>query len=513
MDATRHPLRIALIEAGSPGLNIYSHVAMGRGVSLLATVVQEAGYECRAFIEDIAGKDSLDLEYVRTADVVGFSAITCTLPRTRELLDQVRAINPSAVIVFGGPEPTCDPERSLALGADFVLRGEGELTFPRFLEAVRGHSAERPEDVPGVVWLEGGVLRFGPDSGQLASDQLDELPLVDRSLVHDAERSSVASVWRTRGCPQRCDFCEVTEIWPRFASRGVEKSVSELMGVQAEGHTSAFLIDDNASADKKAFKEFLREVADRGYARLLTLQLRADSVFTREGRLDRELLRLLRRAASVTLVCVGVESADDGNLERLHKGTDSARTARALRAMRRYGLLVHGMMIAFKEDTGEIIRRNGEFARRHLSSLQYLFEVPLPGTRRTRQHEEARALLFEDVDDLALYDGMHVVVKPDVVTPLQMQELVTEEYRRFYSIRRIVAAALKGAFARHRLPSRAQRAWFKGLGFRRRAGSWLRFQIEYRFGQVAFLTVGRRRIREFMRDAEYARYGARLRSM
>ena len=39
------PYRVALIEAGSPGLNIYSHVAMGRGIGLLATVLRDHGYD------------------------------------------------------------------------------------------------------------------------------------------------------------------------------------------------------------------------------------------------------------------------------------------------------------------------------------------------------------------------------------------------------------------------------------------------------------------------------------
>src|SRR5664280_1535950 len=105
-----HPtdtLRVALIEAGSPGLNIYSHVAMGRGVPLLATVLRDAGYQVRAFVEDISGLGSVDWEFVSGADVIGFSAITCTLSRTAELVHEARRRNPSATIVLGGPEPTC----------------------------------------------------------------------------------------------------------------------------------------------------------------------------------------------------------------------------------------------------------------------------------------------------------------------------------------------------------------------------------------------------------------------
>jgi radical SAM superfamily enzyme YgiQ (UPF0313 family) len=505
------PARIALIEAGSPGLNIYSHVAMGRGAALLATVLADAGYDARAFIEDISGKDSIDWDYVSECDVIGFSTITCTMPRTVELLAQARAQNPDAVVVFGGPESTCEPQRSLDAGAEFVLRGEAEQTLPRLVSALRASEHSLLATIHGLVWREGETLRFGPDPQQLTRDELDALPLLDHSLVHGA-RASVAPVWRARGCPQRCDFCEVCEIWPRYVRRDEHRSVEELVRAQEDGYSAAFLIDDNAAANKPAFKAFLREAAERGFARMLVTQIRADSVFTREGKLDRELLRLLKKAASVTVVCVGVESADDANLERLHKRIDNSRMAKGLRAMRRRGLLVHGMFIALNEDSKEIIHRNGQYAKRCVSSLQYLFETPLPGTKRTEEHTRKGAFLFDRLEDLSLYDGMHVVLRPLKMAPAEMQALVGREYRRFYSRRRTVAAALKGTFFRYRRLSGAQRAFLDRLRLRDRIRWWARFHVEYKYAPTSFLAIGRRRIREFMADQEYQAYTARLKS-
>ena len=285
--AAARTLRIALIEAGSPGLNIYSGVAMGRGIPILATVVRDAGYDVRAFIEDVSGRDSTDWEWVREADVVGFSAITCTMPRTGELIQRARAENPTATILLGGPEPTCDPERSFALGADMVLKGEAELTLPRLLAVLSGTSSERFEEIPGLMWREEGLLREGPPQVQLTRADLDVLPLIDRSLIHQAEKTSVASVWRARGCPSRCDFCEVCEIWPHYVTREPTKTVEELVQAEQDGYSTAFLIDDNAAANKPAFKDLLRAVVERGYSRMLITQLRADSVF-REGRTTRQ---------------------------------------------------------------------------------------------------------------------------------------------------------------------------------------------------------------------------------
>ena len=506
--------RIALIEAGSPGLNIYSHVAMGRGLPILATVLHEHGYDVRAFVEDISGKDSIDWEYVGGADVVGFSAITCTLTRTAELVARARAVNPGAVVVFGGPEPTCAPERAFAAGADYVIKGEAELSLPRFLEALAfgGDAADAAvRAVPGIVWREGGELQLGPPERQLTREEVCALPLVETGLVHGYEDSTTALVWRSRGCPERCDFCEVHEIWPRYVLRDEETSVEELMRGQAEGRGGTFLIDDNSAANKPSFKRFLRGAIEAGYHRAITIQLRADAILDRDDRIDRELLRLLKDVAPVTVLCIGIESASDEDLREIGKHDTAERMGKALKAMRRHGLLVHGMMIAFANDTAETLRRNGEYARKYVTSLQYLFETPLPGTKRTAEHEKAGRVMWQDLTQLKFLDGMHVAVRPGCMSPREMQEIVAREYAKFYSRARIAAAFVRGLF-RHRRLSPGQRAYLRSLGPALRVREWVWLHVQFKFAPWVFLRVGRERVLEFLHDAEYGRYLDQLES-
>lgn len=502
--------QIALIEAGSPGLNIYSHVAMGRGLALLATTVRDAGYTVKAFVEDISGKESIDWDYIKHSQVVGFSAITCTLPRTADLIRETRKTNPSAIIVLGGPEPSCKPERSLQLDVDFIVRGEGERSFLELLQALQGN--KQLLEVKGISWLQDGEVKHNKAALQLLKEEIDAISPADYSLVHMAEKRTVGSVWRSRGCPQRCDFCEVWHIWPRYVVRDDDISVQEMMSAQEDGHQVVFLIDDNAAGNKSSFKRFLRKTIDAGFIRHLVVQLRADAVCNKDGSIDRELLRLLRNVSSSTIVCVGVESADNMNLSQMNKRTDAKAMQRAIKAMRRYGLLVHGMIIALAGDSAEIIRKNGDFAVKYLSTLQYLFEVPLPGTVRARRHEDDGRILFNEIDDLAYYDGMHVVLKPDYMEPLKMQDAVVKEYKRFYSSRRVLIALIKGLLLRFRALSPGQRRYLKQLEFKDRLHWWLRFHLEYKLVQWSILSIGRRRVRDFLRDPSYQEYRAKLES-
>jgi len=510
MDST-DTMRVALIEAGSPGLNIYSHVAMGRGVPLLATVLHHAGYDVRAFVEDISGKGSVDWDFVRTADAVGFSAITCTLTRTAALIAEARRVVPGAPIVLGGPEPTCAPERAFEAGADYVIRGEAEFSLPQLLEALRSHPHGAPpntalQSIPGIVWRGHDGLVFGPSPVQLTRAEVCALPLIDMSLVEGSADRTTGLVWRSRGCPDRCSFCEVHEIWPRYILRNEETSVDELLGCQSEGRGNVFLIDDNAAANKPSFKEFLRGAIERGYAGSIAIQLRADAVFDRFGRLDKELLRLLHDLAPMTMLCIGVESSEDSDLDEVGKHISSDRMAAALAAMRRHGLLVHGMLIAFAGDTAETLKRNGRFARKYLTSLQYLFETPLPGTKSTAEHEAAGRVLFHEIGHLRFLDGMHVAVRPERMSAREMQELVTAEYRAFYSRLRIVRAFLAGLLLRHRRLGPGQRRYLHELPPAARLREWAWMHLQFKFAPWAVLRTGRQRVLAFLEDAEYAQY-------
>lgn len=503
--------RVALIEAGSPGLNIYSHVAMGRGVPLLATVLRDGGYDVRAYVEDISGRGTVDWDFVSHADVVGFSAITCTLTRTAELIAEARRRNERATIILGGPEPTCAPERAFDAGADYVIRGEAEFSLPRLLEALQdcppgASPTSAARGIAGIIWRDDGEMVFGPPPRQLTPKEVCALPLIDMSLVAGAERRTTGLVWRSRGCPDRCSFCEVHEIWPRYVLRDEETSVEELIGCQAAGRGNVFLIDDNAAANKPSFKRFLRTAIERGYAGSIAIQLRADAVFDRFGRLDRELLRLLRDLAPMTTLCVGVESSEDSDLDEIGKHISSDRVATALAAMRHYGLLVHGMLIAFAGDTAETLKRNGRFARKYLTSLQYLFETPLPGTKSTAEHEAAGRVLFHEIPQLKFLDGMHVSIRPVRMPAKQMQELVAAEYRAFYSRWRIVRAFVVGLTLRHRRLGPGHRRYLRDLPPRRRLREWAWMHVQFKFAPWAVLRTGRKRVLEFLRDAEYAEY-------
>ena len=246
----------------------------------------------------------------------------------------------------------------------------------------------------------------------------------------------------------------------------------------------------------------------------LVTQIRADAAIDKDGRLDMELLQLLKDAATLTIVCIGVESASDEDLEKIHKRIDSTRMAAAMREMKRHGLLVHGMFIAFTGDTAEVIKRNGAFARKYVSSLQFLAETPLPG------HQEHRGARAQGLDHVEAARGPRPLRRDARRAPpredgpwrhagvhgagVQALLLAGAEWSSPRPCRRLRAQPDAHERPAHRTCTGSERGSACACG--------LRFQAEYRFAPATFLAIGRKRVREFMRDPEYADYLRRLRA-
>src|SRR5437762_4863238 len=70
-------------------------------------------------------------------DVVGLSVMTFQRRTALRIIQRIRAIKPSVSVVAGGYDPSLASEEYEApsTGVDFVVRGEGELTFRALLHA------------------------------------------------------------------------------------------------------------------------------------------------------------------------------------------------------------------------------------------------------------------------------------------------------------------------------------------------------------------------------------------
>lgn len=423
--------KVALIEPQPPGYHIYSRCALPRlGLPILGAILKRRGIEVSIHVQDF---QPIDFSEVLSADLVGISTTTSTVPEAYRIAERVRQAG--IPVVVGGPHVTFMADEALEY-ADFCVRGEGEYTFPELIDAIESSALRQNKDagfgraasdtgfgsILGLSYKIGGQVRHNSDRG-LAAD-LDALPFPDLSLIRGWGKVSINPVITSRGCPYDCSFCSVTPMFGRACRhRSPESVVEELQQIE---HGGVFFYDDNFAANRNRTKALLEMMISKGINRPWSAQVRAE--VTR----DRELMELFRKA-HCWLVYVGFESASQETLQEFNKHQTVADMADAIRVFHEHDILVHGMFVLGAEsDNARSIRETTAFALKHkIDTVQFMVLTPLPGTTYYHDLERQNRLLTRDWQ---LYDGHHVVYQPQRMSPYELQREAFRAMKRFYSV-------------------------------------------------------------------------------
>src|SRR5512135_1520684 len=399
--------RVSFIEAGSPGLHIFSKFPIPRlGAVLLSTILRARGYEVKAFIEDVAEPD---WSFIENSDLVCISTITSTSTKAYKIGARLKALG--IPVVMGGAHPTFLPDESLEY-ADFVIRGEGEHSLVELLEHLE-------KGIPALTGIKGLSYRDRDErnvhnpSREFIED-LDGLPEPDFSLVHNWTPSNTYPVSTSRGCPFDCKFCSVIQMFGRnYRFKSVEATLRELKYVASASKATKFIVDDNFAANKGRTKEILRGMIAEGIKTRWSAQVRTDVAR------DPELLRLMADSGCHTLY-IGFESINPATLKAYNKKQGLEDIISCIRTVKEHGIHIHGMFVmgADTDDVGTI-RGTADFATGlGIDTVQFMILTPLPGTPLLHDMMESERLLHTD---WSKYDVQHVVFKPNLMSPATLQ--------------------------------------------------------------------------------------------
>jgi radical SAM superfamily enzyme YgiQ (UPF0313 family) len=411
--------KISFIEAGTPGLHIFSKFPIPRlGAVLLSTILRERGYQVKTFIEDLAAPD---WSFIESSDLVCISTITSTTVKAYRMGKQLKALN--IPVIMGGAHPTFLPDEALEY-ADFVIRGEGEHSLVELLEYMdKGVPALR--DIKGLSYRDRDGENVHTPPRAFVED-LDSLPKPDFSLVHNWTPSNTYPVSTSRGCPYDCSFCSVIGMFGRrYRFKCVEAALEELRYAVSVSKATKFIVDDNFAANTMRAKEILKAMIAEKIKTRWSAQVRTDVAK------DPELLRLMADSGCHTLF-IGFESINPRTLEEYNKQQDLEDIISCIRTVRYHGIHIHGMFVLGAEtDDVETIHETVAFAENlGIDTLQIVILTPLPGTPLFNDMMKSGRLLHTD---WSKYDVQHAVFKPRLMSPATLQIETLKAMRRFYS--------------------------------------------------------------------------------
>ncbi|AYC29059.1 B12-binding domain-containing radical SAM protein [Paenisporosarcina cavernae] len=161
--------------------------------------------------------------YQRKPDIVGFSCYIWNIEETLKVAEMLKEVLPNTTIILGGPEVSYDTHYWLKSNPfiDFVLMGEGELSFLQFLHYMHGKLPI--EQVNGLAYLVDGKCKIHPQGPKL---DLRTAPSPHRLEEDVAELSKrIVYIETSRGCPFSCQFClSSIEVGVRYFNRETVKS-------------------------------------------------------------------------------------------------------------------------------------------------------------------------------------------------------------------------------------------------------------------------------------------------
>lgn len=331
-----------------------------------------ADLNCRPLTED-------DLHW---ADAVCLTAMLNQAKGLRGLARRARAAG--KLVVFGGPYPTACPEEC-APHCDVLVLNEGEVTWPRFLRDLEKGSVERTYTTDEK-----------PDLAASPCPRFDLLDLSEYAMM---------AVQFSRGCPYRCEFCDVTALFGHAVrTKSPAQLLREIGTLFRCGYRGGiFVADDNFIGDKEQAGRLLEELSrwneSNGHPFYYITQASVNLSH------DRGLLEQMVEAG-FRGVFLGIETP---SLEGLRE-TGKLQNARgslldSVRTIHRAGMVVHGgFIVGFDSDGEEIFDRQIDFIQN--AAIPNAFVELLsafPGTGlHARMEREGR--LKQDVED-TLGDG------------------------------------------------------------------------------------------------------------
>ena len=273
-------------------------------------------------------------------DVVGISYMTPQATFTRALSTRLRRECPDVVIVHGGAHPTCRPHEAMKF-SDFVVVGEGDISFIRLLEALK-----KREEPPCGVWGRWKGESYTDTVQEFVKD-LDALPFPQR--VSEGYNHTIhvvpgyaAPLLASRGCPNACSFCCSPKIWKQtIRYRSPASVLREIRELVEEGTRKFHFYDDDFLLNPA----FVRTLCTSIVAEDLSIQW-VCLASTRSIKRNAALLDLMVRAGCVGIE-VGIESGDPGVLVEISKPQRVPEIEEAVKILHKKGVTILPLFMTF----------------------------------------------------------------------------------------------------------------------------------------------------------------------
>jgi len=372
------------------------------------------------------------------ADFVGISVLFSGMAECGyNVARAIKKILPDMPICMGGIHLTAVNQQQLMneeKSLDFVISGEGDITFPDLLDEYFGN--RKLEEVRGLTWRNDGIQTTEGNSlivenpRAVLIENLDELPFpawhkfdmekyFDINIPFSPFVSSprVGTIITSRGCPANCNFCFIS--WTAAKDRGDNKPYRTFSAdytvkmiehlIENWGIKELQILDDSFTVDYHRVMEIFERIKGYGLRIEFPNGIRADLPKKLDRR--RKLYKAMKEAG-VWQVCYSPEHGNqDYLLNYIDKGMDLEQVKSSCDIAHEQGFLVHANFImGFPGETKELREDTEKFARSlDADSFSFSFATPFPGTALYEEVKKKDLFVDDYNENRVLFDKVNIV--------------------------------------------------------------------------------------------------------
>ena len=369
-------------------------------------------------VQDRVRATVIDLVAKLKPDIVGLSVMTFQRATAFKIIELVRSQKPDTKIAVGGYDPSLAAESYTPHpGIDFIVRGEGDVTFRELVRALEEKSSFA--NLAGLSFRDRDEWHHNPDRG-VHSLEGGEVKLPDRNTRalrgYTFLGKQIDVIETSRGCTFDCSFCSIIEMRGRnFHTYSFDRVLADIRDAREHGARAIFIVDDNITLNVHRFEALCRAIVEAKLNDIEYLVQAMTSAIANHG----ASLAPLMRQAGFRYVFLGIENILEGDLKFLRASAkNTARdngknignaTLQAIDYIHQNGMqVVGGLIVGSPDDTRESIEANLEFARRYVDWPYIQHPTPYPRTPMTKDFREQGLITIENMNE---YDGTTAVVR------------------------------------------------------------------------------------------------------
>jgi radical SAM superfamily enzyme YgiQ (UPF0313 family) len=346
--------------------------------ALHASVLREHGYNVELFdaeIEDWSPEQTANhiqaLNPILAVIMVSGtnpSASTMNMVGASLIIQCLKQIAPEIKVALAGLHPSALPQRTMIDElADFVCDGEGFITLPALLEAIKSKSPYH--NVPGLWYRDYDAILSNPRPPLY---NLKELPMpawymlpLSKYRAHNwhcfdnkYQRQPYAVIYTSLGCPFQCSFCCINAIFGKHTVRyrPIDSVIDEIEYLAtAHDVRTIKIMDEMFGLSESRVVSLCNKIAERGHDLNFWAYARVDTVTA-------PMLKAMKKAG-INWVAYGFESGSQKVLDSVTKGYKKEQLDRAIMMTKDAGIHIIGnYMFGLPDDDYESMQATHDMA-------------------------------------------------------------------------------------------------------------------------------------------------------